>query len=52
MLNYLLQQSDLKITYEQVVRLYDTLCVKTKGGIQKKEFNKILLQYSGDMGPF
>ncbi|CAD8154340.1 unnamed protein product [Paramecium pentaurelia] len=43
MLNYLLSQTHLKITYEQSVRLWDALSSKTKGGIQKKELNKILI---------
>ncbi|CAD8075134.1 unnamed protein product [Paramecium sonneborni] len=43
MLNYLLQQTDLKINYDQSVRLWDALASKTKGNIQKKELNKILI---------
>ncbi|CAD8161247.1 unnamed protein product [Paramecium octaurelia] len=43
MLNYLLQQTELKINYDQSVRLWDALAAKTKGGIQKKELNKILI---------
>ena len=30
--------------------MYDTLCVKTKGGIQKREFNKIILYNQSDFG--
>ncbi|CAD8072236.1 unnamed protein product [Paramecium sonneborni] len=43
MLNYLLIQTHLKINYDQSVRLWEALSAKTKGGIQKKELNKILI---------
>ncbi|CAD8173749.1 unnamed protein product [Paramecium pentaurelia] len=53
MLHYLLQQTHLKITYEQSVRLWDTLSTKTKGGIQKKELNKIFItNYQMDTNSF
>ena len=45
MLNYLLQMQELKITHEQLLRLWDAIAVKTKGSIQKKELIKVL--YSG-----
>ncbi|CAD8073216.1 unnamed protein product [Paramecium primaurelia] len=53
MLHYLLSQTHLKITYEQSVRLWDTLSTKTKGGIQKKELNKIFItNYQMDTNSF
>lgn len=33
MLNYLLMNSELKISYDQIVRLWKTLCAQTKGSI-------------------
>ncbi|CAD8074991.1 unnamed protein product [Paramecium primaurelia] len=53
MLNYLLQQTELKINYEQSVRLWDALAAKTKGSIQKRELNKILISnYYPDITSF
>jgi hypothetical protein len=46
MLNYLLS-ADLKISYEQLLRLWNACTVKTKGVIQKKELIRVL--YNGSL---
>jgi hypothetical protein len=47
MLNYLLQMQEIRITHDQLLRLWDAITVKTKGTIQKKELIKVL--YTGSL---
>jgi hypothetical protein len=42
MINYLLGVGDLKISYEQLIRLWNACMVKRKGATQRRELIKVL----------